>query len=179
MRVRKLQSDKCVECSGNSREWALGVWGGRGAWRWVCLAARGADHLTFIGLFISLHIVQDIDLVDWAIIWVFVFVCEYLYVGLEKRHADRLWQFLHCATRASIGSTTAVAPPAKCLNPENNSVGRSVYTPSDRSSPMVGALCVVFISVCTMHHASTDHYTATDTPPLLPDRSYKARTIAA
>jgi len=80
--------------------------------RWVCLAARGADHLTFIGLFISLCIAQDIDLVNWAIIWVFVFVCEYLYVGLKKRHADRLWQFLFCASRASIGSTTAVAPPA-------------------------------------------------------------------
>jgi len=37
-------------------------------WRWVCLAARGADHLTFIGLFISLRIVRNIDLVDWAII---------------------------------------------------------------------------------------------------------------
>jgi len=32
--------------------------------------------------------------------------------GFKIRHADRLWQFLHCATRASIGSTTAVAPPA-------------------------------------------------------------------
>jgi len=42
--------------------------GGGVRWRWVCLAARGADHLTFIGLFISLRIVQDIDLVDWAII---------------------------------------------------------------------------------------------------------------
>jgi len=81
-------------------------------WRWVCLAARGADHLTFIGLFISLRIVQDIDLVDWAIIWVFVFEYEYLYVGIKQRHADRLWQFLHCPTPASIGSTTAVAPPA-------------------------------------------------------------------
>jgi len=42
--------------------------GGGVRWRWVCLAARGADHLTFIGLSISLRIVQDIDLVDWAII---------------------------------------------------------------------------------------------------------------
>jgi len=53
-------------------------------WRWVCLAAHGADHLTFIGLFISLRIVQDIDLVDWAIIRVFVFVCEYLFVCLKN-----------------------------------------------------------------------------------------------
>jgi len=56
----------------------------------MCLAARGADRLTFIGLFISLRIVQDIDLVDWAIIRVFVFVREYLYVGLKQRHADVL-----------------------------------------------------------------------------------------
>jgi len=32
--------------------------------------------------------------------------------GFKKRQADRLWQFLHCATRASTGSTTAVAPLA-------------------------------------------------------------------
>jgi len=42
--------------------------GGGVRWRYVCLAARGADHFTFIDLFISLRIVQDIDLVDWAII---------------------------------------------------------------------------------------------------------------
>jgi len=42
--------------------------GGEVRWRWMCLAARGEDHLTFIGLFISLRIVQDIGLVDWAII---------------------------------------------------------------------------------------------------------------
>jgi len=41
----------------------------------VCLAARGADRLTFIGLFISLRIVQDIDL----------YVREF-----KKRHTDRL-----------------------------------------------------------------------------------------
>jgi len=60
---------------------------GRGAVAMGVLAAHGADHLTFTDLFISLRIVQDIDLVDWAIIWAFVFVCEYLYGGL-KSHAD-------------------------------------------------------------------------------------------
>ena len=57
-----------------------------------------------------------------AIISVFVFVCEY--VGLKNRHTDR------------ISQAAALPPPSplplygtKCLNPENNSVGRSVCTP--------------------------------------------------
>jgi len=71
--------------------------GVRKRWWWVCLAARGADHLTCIGLFIS----QDIDLVDWAIIWVFIFVCEYLYVG--SRLENTIPQTQPSAKRPVIG----------------------------------------------------------------------------
>jgi len=118
--------------------------GSRGAVAVGVFSSAWGGSLTFIGLFISLRIVQDIDLVDRDIIWVFVFVCEYLYVGLKtsRRQIVRILAMRY----------TRVNRFHHRRHP-SRSVGRSVCTPCKQSVQDRYVTAIATVS-CSSRHAS-------------------------